>query len=151
VQTDTYEARATETAEVTLVQVKDRPGTYQVENGTITWNASGTNYFCTWTAAGSRAANKYDLVLQLDVSRLPYKAFFSGQDELSVPATETCPNGTSETNKLILHPFFLLGRKTEGVPVDAKLTKISGSSPGSQSDSSIHEEWTYDWSFGAVK
>jgi len=143
--------QATETAEVTLVRLKGRPGTYQVETGTITWEASGKSHGCTWTAAGSRAATKYDLVLELDIARLPYKAVFSGQDDMLVPATETCPDQTSEGPELVLHPFFLLGRKTAGVPVDAKLTKISGSSPSSQGGASPDEQWTYDWSFEAAR
>jgi hypothetical protein len=151
-QADSDDMRqATVSADVTLVQVKGRPGTYQVESGTITWEASGRSHGCTWSAAGSRAATRYDLVLELDIAKLPYKAVFSGQDDMLVPATETCPDETSESPELVLHPFFLLGRKTAGVPVDAKLTKITGSSPSSQGGASAGEQWTYDWSFEAVK
>ena len=152
VQADGDKVEATETAQVTLEQIKNRPpGEYQVESGSITWEASGTDGECTWTSSGSRPASKYDLTLLLDLSRRPYKADFSGQDELDVPSTRTCPDETSQSVVLLLHPFFLLGRKTGGVPVDVKLTKINGSSPGSQSGGGSSEHWDYSWAFTATQ
>jgi hypothetical protein len=122
----------TETAKVTLNQIRDWPlGRYQVESGSINWKASGLDGGgCTWTATGSRAANEDDMLMTLDLSK-PYKAHFFAQDSITVHVTSTC---TEPCDSWLAHPFALLSRETAGVPVGAKLKKISGSSPGSASD-----------------
>jgi hypothetical protein len=148
-QTGVQKEQVKETTTVVLNPLKGqgRVGQYQSASGTITWTVSGSDSRgCSWTGSGSRKINTYDLFLQLDISRKPYKAHFSGQDSLPVSVTTTCPDGTRQTNEDLVHPFFLLGRKTGGVPVNTKLTKIAGSSPGSQGSS----QWTYTWSFAAA-
>src|SRR5205807_4895554 len=81
-------SKATETANVTFKRIKGRGGsTYAVKIGQITWQASGDDTYCTWTSAGSRAANRYDAVLLLDLSSRPYKALFTSPDNLDIVQT----------------------------------------------------------------
>ena len=152
-QVGVQKVQAKETATVVLREVKGqgRSGQYEVESGAITWTTSGSdNSGCTWTGSGSHKMNTTELFLQLDISRKPYRAVFAAQDSLTAPVTMTCPDGTRQTDQQLLHPFFLLGRKTGGVPVNAKLTKIAGSSPGSQNAGGSKQQWKYNWSFAAA-
>ena len=148
--------RGTVTAAVTLRRIPDRFqgwgwGAAQA-SGTITWKASGQDrLYCTWESTGSRAVGKYDVLFSIHGpdNRPPFRADFSGQDDLEVKATRTCtyppPNATTETSEVdqaIGHPFFVIGRITEGVPVDDGLTTIQGGRQGARSDSYSSEKWT---------
>jgi hypothetical protein len=127
----------TVSASVVLVPVKGWTGTYGVSSGTIKSDyTSKTPDGCTTTSSGSYSASKYLLTLQVDSSRRP-RASFSAQEGAvgaPVPATQTCPDGTSQTTSMgVENPFFMLSRHTTGFPVNASLTRISGSLRTAQS------------------
>jgi hypothetical protein len=150
---DDGSVQQTMNASVVLVPVRVRgwTNTYQVSTGTIKWDyKQQTSDGCTLTSSGSYRATKYHLVLQLQLQRgRRPRAFFSGQEggASDYPtATITCPDGTSETTTLgsgIGNPFFMLTRKTAGVPVKAALTKIAGSLRTAESGA----VWTLRFSF----
>lgn len=120
---------------------------YPLKAGTLTWEASGqeADSGCTWSGSGSRSTTKDEVFLQLVVARAS-KATFAAPAALHIPVTRTCPEGTSQTEQAILHPFFALFRKTAGVAINPKLRTIIGSS----SSSAGGETWTSSWSFKAV-
>jgi hypothetical protein len=153
VETGLETRRASETATVTLRHIKRRgPTFYEAKVGKITWQASGEELDngCTWSGSGSRAATKYDAFLQLG-SSAPYKAYWSSPDDLQIRVVRICGGESREVDQTILHPFFLLFRKTAGVAVDKKLKSIVGSSPGSTTSSSGSETWKYTWRFKAIR
>jgi len=144
-------------ARITLGHVAKRGHTkweYMAKSGSITWDASGSDQFCRWKSVGSRHANRYDLYPSIEGSG-PYRAAFSGQDSMDVPAMQTCVvnnNGATQTSsitKSLTHPFFVLGRIAVGVPVDARLTTIRGHRAGSESTTGFTYRWTYSWAFRA--
>src|SRR5262245_1462106 len=133
-QGDEGSAQQTVSASVVLVPVRARGWTnmYQVSSGTIKFDTTQeTSDGCTQTSSGSFPASKYLLTLQLDLSRRP-RASFSGS-EGAAPAlqtvTITCPDGTTSQSQSggVENPFYMLVRHTAGFPVNASLTKISGS------------------------
>ena len=137
VYTHTYNAddrsfQQTVSASVVLVPAKGWTGTYAVSSGTIKSNYTDTDKTsgCTTTSSGSYPASKYLLTLQLDASSRPRASFSAQEGAVSapVPATTTCPDGTSTTSTMgVENPFFMVGRHTAGFPVKASLTRISGS------------------------
>ena len=144
---------SSETASVTFGHIKNRgPTFWEVKVGKITWQASAeeVSIGCRYTGSGSRAANSLDAFLNLS-PRLPFRAFFSSPDDLQIRVLRTCGNEAREDDATILHPFFLLFRKTAGVRVDNKLRSIVGSSNSSTTSSSGHEAWKYSWSFRAIR
>jgi hypothetical protein len=138
------------TAMLRLTRLRRDPTQYLASSGEITWEASGSEPNCTWTAEGARRVTKYDLFLQLNTARTPYRAEFSAQDTLDIKATVTCTiQGRTETHEedmSLIHPFFALGRITEGVPVSSDLTQISGSKHGSES--TPYSSFTWRLGFG---
>jgi hypothetical protein len=121
----------TVSASVVLVPVRGWTGTYQVSSGTIKSNyTSKTPDGCTMTSSGSYRATKYLLTLQVSVSRPPRASFSAQEGAVSapVPSTTTCPDGTSLNSTVgVENPFFMVSRHTAGFPVNASLTRISGS------------------------
>jgi len=153
VETGLGSRQATETASVTFKRTKSRPaGYYEVKVGTITWQASAEepDIGCRYSGSGSLAVKKNDVNFNLN-GRAPYKAFFSSPADLQVRVLRTCGTETSTDDEMILHPFLLLIRKTAGVAVAKNLKTIKGSSPGSTTSASGSEQWTYNWSFKAVR
>lgn len=152
VETGGESRKASETATVTFRHIKAKAANfYEVKVGKITWQASAEEqYDCRYSASGSRPANRYDGFLDISPSP-PYKAAFASPDDLQIRVLRTCGNKTTEGDATILHPFFLLMRKTAGVPVDKKLKAITGTSNGSSTSSSGRETWKYSWSFRAIR
>ena len=144
-------------AKVTLTQIGGRKSwRYQAKTGTITWNATGSDASCSWKTAGSQKATKYDLYMEIATpgsgGLKGYRASFSAQDEIKTRGTQQCSYPSQPERDVYLgHPFFTLGRITEGVPVDAKVSTIKGQKPGSQSAAGYRLSWTYEWSFSAVR
>jgi hypothetical protein len=145
--------RQTVSASVMLVPVPGSPATYQVSSGTIRSGFTAkTADRCTLTSSGSYRATKSLLTLRLQASRDP-KATFSGQEGAAsgpVPLRKACPRGTSQTTRSTLgveNPFFMLTRSSAGYPVNASLTRISGSLRTAQSGA----VWTLRFNFVGKK
>ena len=156
VYTHTYQGddgsmQQTVNAAVVLVPAKGWRGTYQVSSGTIKSNyTQTTSDGCTVTSSGSYPASKYLLTLQVSASPRPRASFSAQEGAVSapVPATTTCPDGTSFTSEIgVENPFFMVGRHTAGFPVKASLTRISGSLRTAQ-DGGV---WTVRFSFVGKK
>ena len=141
----------TVSASVVLVPVRGWIGTYQPASGTIKSSyTSKTPDGCTLTSSGSYKVTKYLLTLQVSASSRPTASFSAPEGAVSapVPATQTCPDGTSQTSEMgVENPFFMVSRHTAGFPVKASLTRISGSLRTAQSGG----VWTVRFSLVGTK
>ena len=153
-QGDDWTAQQTVSASVVLTPVRARGWTdmYQVSSGTITYdNTQKTSDGCTQTSSGSFPASKYLLTLQLDLSRRPRASFSGSEGAAPTPTTVTitCPDGTTSQSQSggVENPFYMLVRHTAGFPVNASLTRISGSLRTAQSGA----VWNVRFSFVGKK
>jgi hypothetical protein len=148
------DARQTVSASVVLVPVRRRgwPNMYEVLSGTIKYdNTLRTSDGCTQTSSGSFRASKYLLTLQLQLPPRPRATFSGSEGAAPAPTTVTitCPDGTTSQSQSggVENPFYLLVRHTAGFPVNASLTRISGSLRTAQSGG----VWTVRFSFVGKK
>jgi hypothetical protein len=129
---DDFSTQQTVSASVVLVLRKGYTATYQSSSGTIRsdYTQTRSDDGCTTTSSGSYPVSKYLLTLQVDASSRPRASFSAPEGAVSapVPATTTCPDGTSFDSTMgVENPFFMVSRHTAGFPVKASLTRISGS------------------------
>jgi hypothetical protein len=153
-QGDDSSVEQTVSASVVLVPVLRRGWTnmYEVSSGTITYDdTQKTSDGCTQTSSASFQASKYLLTLQLELSRRPRASFSGSEGAAPTPTTVTmtCPDGTTSQSQSggVENPFYMLVRHTAGFPVNASLTKISGSLRTAQSGA----VWTVRFSFVGKK